>query len=1199
MRTRRLLRSLAVLAPLAGVTSTAHAATLTVCPSGCAYSQIQPAVDAASSGDTISIGAGTYYGAIDVTKNVTLAGAGAGSTTIQGIHLGYPNNTNDRAIMIDSGVTVRIQGVTVTSDSTSSGDPSDGGILNFGTLTVTNSAITNNRGPFGGGIANEGTLTVTNSVISRNFGDQTGGGITNYAGATVVVTNSTISGNYNLGEGLGGGIANEGTLTVTNSAISGNSSYKTGGGISNDGTGATATVTNSTISDNSANDYTYQPGITTAGSTFGGGIFNQGSTLAITNSTISDNWAEVGGGIENDQGSVTLSNNILAKNTAPVAYPDCRGALTNGSGGHNLIGDGSSCSGLTNGVNGDQVGTDANPIDPKLGPLQDNGGPTQTMALLSGSPAISAGDATTCESLVGPHGAHDTDQRGQPRNSASRGTCDVGAFDTAQIPVCPSGCAYSQIQPAIDAAYSGDTISIAAGAYNGGLSISKSLILAGAGAGSVTINGGNSVVYINSGVTVRIQGVTITGGNATYYGGGIMNNGALTLDSSTISGNTTNARISYSGGGGIANVGALTVTNSTISGNSAQVGGGIYTSVGSTVTLANSTISGNSAYHDGGIYNEGAVTLTGTILAQNTASMAPDCGGTLTGGPGGHNLLGDNSDCSGLTNGVNGDQVGTDANPIDPKLGPLQDNGGPTQTQALLPGSAAIDAIPTSTGLCPATDQRGVSRPDDNESFCDIGAYESNYTLLATSLSAVSGAGTYGGTATLTATLTAGATPVSGKTITFTLNSTAVCGGSNQPTCPTTDNNGVATLQSVSLAGINAGSYATAVGAGFAGDTGYTASNATGALTVGKATQTITFGALANHTYGDSPFTVSATASSGLPVSFSVGGADQCTISGSTVTITGAGSCTVTASQAGGANYTAAPQVQQSFAITPAPLTITASAGTMSYGGTPPTITPSYSGFVNGDSAASLTTAPTCVANATATTAVGVYPQTTSCGGAVDPNYTITYVKGTLTVTPAPQAITFTSTPPNPAVYGGSYAPTATGGASGNPVTFTAGPSTACASAGTTGATITLVGVGTCTVTASQASNGNYSAASVTQSFAVAYPPLSLTPGVTSSPAGKVTTGSVVTVTGTLSNHTTVAEAVTLTATFSYVSPSGQRSTISATSRAFTLAAGQTLGQPFRFTISKYVPRGAYTVALTATDTTGDTASGSAALTIV
>ncbi|MGI8874625.1 MAG: hypothetical protein ACR2KP_09905 [Egibacteraceae bacterium] len=121
----------------------------------------------------------------------------------------------------------------------------------------------------------------------------------------------------------------------------------------------------------------------------------------------------------------------------------------------------------------------------------------------------------------------------------------------------------------------------------------------------------------------------------------------------------------------------------------------------------------------------------------------------------------------------------------------------------------------------------------------------------------------------------------------------------------------------------------------------------------------------------------------------------------------------------------------------------------------------------------------------------------------------------------------------------------------------------------------------------------------MTQSVAVVYPPLYLTLGVTSSPAGPVTTGSTVTVMGTFSNHTMAAQKVTLKTTFTYVSPSGQTSTLSATSRAFTLAAGQTLGQPFSVTIGKSFPRGSYTVALTATDTAGETTGASASLTVV
>ncbi|HET7456053.1 MAG TPA: MBG domain-containing protein [Gemmatimonadaceae bacterium] len=186
-----------------------------------------------------------------------------------------------------------------------------------------------------------------------------------------------------------------------------------------------------------------------------------------------------------------------------------------------------------------------------------------------------------------------------------------------------------------------------------------------------------------------------------------------------------------------------------------------------------------------------------------------------------------------------------------------------------------------------------------------------------TTLTVDAASGTFGGTTNLRAVLTPA---VIGKSIAFTLNGNSV--GS-----ATTDASGVATIAAASLAGIDAGSYAAGVGASFAGDAGYGASSGTAALTVGKAGQTITFGALAAKTFGDAAFTVSATSSSGLTVTFAVGASDQCTIAGSTVHLTGAGSCTVTASQAGNGNYSAATPVSRTFSISPKAVVITPSSG--------------------------------------------------------------------------------------------------------------------------------------------------------------------------------------------------------------------------------------------------------------------------------
>ncbi|MGA2514537.1 MAG: pentapeptide repeat-containing protein [Candidatus Limnocylindrales bacterium] len=158
--------------------------------------------------------------------------------------------------------------------------------------------------------------------------------------------------------------------------------------------------------------------------------------------------------------------------------------------------------------------------------------------------------------------------------------------------------------------------------------------------------------------------------------------------------------------------------------------------------------------------------------------------------------------------------------------------------------------------------------------------------------------------------------------------------------------------------------------------------------------QSITFGPLVGAVYGAGPITLTATASSGLPVSYAAAG--SCTVSGSTLTIMGVGKCTVTALQAGTATWAAASPVSQSFTTTQASLIVTAPSPSRAYGSANPIFTPIYAGFVAGDTAASLTTAPTCVTTATAASPVGTYPIT--CSGAVDPNYSFTYSAGTLSV---------------------------------------------------------------------------------------------------------------------------------------------------------------------------------------------------------
>ena len=275
-----------------------------------------------------------------------------------------------------------------------------GGIGNFGTLTIVHSTLTGNsaQAGFGGAVySGGGTVAIADSTLSGNSAFD-GGGIDNVQGK-VSITGSTLSGNSGR---LGGGIGNSGTLTITDSALSGNTATSPtgvtqGGGISNFTIG-TLTITDCTFSGNSAGN-------------FGGGIYNDG-VVSITSATLSGNSARTGGGINSNSGTVTVQNTLVADNTAG-AGPDVSGLLT--SRGHNLIGDGTGGGGYDP---TDLVGTSRNPIDPVLGPLQDNGRPSWTEALLAGSPALNSGDQ---DQLGSP------DQRGVFRT----GGVNIGAYQAS------------------------------------------------------------------------------------------------------------------------------------------------------------------------------------------------------------------------------------------------------------------------------------------------------------------------------------------------------------------------------------------------------------------------------------------------------------------------------------------------------------------------------------------------------------------------------------------------------------------------------------------------------------------------------------------------------------------------------------------------------------------------------------------------
>jgi CSLREA domain-containing protein len=704
------LLTLAVTAPAATITVNSAADAGGTCPgTNCTLRQ---AIAAALSGDTIAFSlpsksaVSLTSGELLVNKNLTIIGPGADLLSVQ---RDASASTNFLIFEVAASSNVTISGLT----------------------------ITNGNGGFAGGIYNAGTLTINNATISGNSTAFDGGGI------------------YN---------GNTGTLTITNATISGNTA-NVGGGIVNDAQAHTVTIASTTISGNTA----------TAN---GGGIESYQGTVTITDSTVSGNSAgSDGGGMDITSGTVSSRNTIIAKNTAPSSGPDVFGALT--SQGYNLIGNNSGASIAP--ATGDKFGVAAFPIDPMLGPLQDNGGPTKTQALLYGSPAIDQGK----------YSGSSTDQRGYTRpvdlstisNASGGDGNDIGAYEV-QANDQPPGCntASSVVSSTNDSGTdslrgvianvcAGSTITFAAtvrGAItltSAELLINKSLTINGPGANLLSVQRSASastnfrIFNIADHLIVAISGLTIANGNrAGNFGGGIFNNNSvLTLTNATISGNTadigagiytgraatiTNSTISNNivsgnlagdGGGGIYNQGGtLSLTSSTISGNKAQItggggqGGAIHNNLG-TVTLTNSTISGNSADFGGGIYNSnnGTVNSKNTIMALNTSPSGPDVNGALTSQ--GYNLIGDNSGASIAP--ATGDQIGSFGASIDPMLGQLGNNGGPTQTHALLSGSFAIDKG-NSNGL--SKDQRGFPRPIDfsfianatNGDGSDIGAFE-------------------------------------------------------------------------------------------------------------------------------------------------------------------------------------------------------------------------------------------------------------------------------------------------------------------------------------------------------------------------------------------------------------------------------------------------------------------------------------------
>lgn len=397
-RIRRLLIVPAVLGLLAaaGAAPAARAAANVVTNlNDSGPGSLRQALADAPPGGTITFGVGGTIiltsGELVVSNDLTLSGPGAAV-------LGVSGNKANAALasrVIHNFARLTIRGLTIRDGDAGSGG--GGGILNegAGVLTVLDSLITNNTAQFGAGVYNSpgGSLTVVDSTLSANQTRLSDAGV-----------DASGAGIYNAGPG--------GVATISGSTFFFNDAHDHGSALYN---AATATLVDSTIALNQAAGAAAVYGAT-------------GGALRLNNVTIAGNsGGKQAAGLFSAGGSVDVANSVVAANTMAGSQPlpDCDGLVT--SSGHNVVGINGGCAfgaGL-----GDQIGSAAQPIDPRLGPLQDNGGPTWTMLPAAGSPAIDRGSPAA----PGGGGAacEATDQRGgaRPVFGGLGAICDAGAAE--------------------------------------------------------------------------------------------------------------------------------------------------------------------------------------------------------------------------------------------------------------------------------------------------------------------------------------------------------------------------------------------------------------------------------------------------------------------------------------------------------------------------------------------------------------------------------------------------------------------------------------------------------------------------------------------------------------------------------------------------------------------------------------------------
>lgn len=558
----------------------------------------------------------------------------------------------------------------------------------------------------------------------------------------------------------------------------------------------------------------------------------------------------------------------------------------------------------------------------------------------------------------------------------------------------------------------------------------------------VTVDGSGSegsIFLVPTANAALIANLNILNGHGQGVGA-IVNNGILTIASSTFLSNSAGSE--GSGGAILSKGGTLNVTNSTFSGNSAEYGGAICSS-GSTVSVTNSTFFGNSTSSGG---DGGAILSNGGILSviNSTFSGNSAAGGRGDGAIGGigSSMTVTNSiltrdaggECVGSgcpANGVDGNIVGTaETQAI---LGPLANYGGPTQTMPPLPGSPAICAgsANSATAMNLTTDQRGeildlttvnAGAYTGAGGYCpagsvDAGAVQTSYALsFSAKPSPIPPAAAISVNADFLAgvTLEENGAPFTASSISILLRLTgngSLSGGT------ASTSSGIANFTTLQVSAAGTGDLLNAcltLNPGTAPATILCSTSST--FNVVTAVPTLSFTpATASQGYGTAITQASLNASasySGANVSgtfaytTNVKSKMMTLVAGETVLPAGNYTITATFTPTDATAY-AGTSMSASYVVNQAWLSILASSDSMTYGGAVPAIAASYSGFVNSDSAASLTTQPVCSTAATSTSMPGTYPSI--CTGAVDDNYSIDYVPGSVTVKKATPTIALSS----------------------------------------------------------------------------------------------------------------------------------------------------------------------------------------------